>query len=734
VTPSFATLTPSERSILGINKDAASALAYSLSADGFVVNTSSAKYSFNFFDGTGTSFYPVNANFVLDVANGSTIVTARDEDGYLLFDVNSDGSIDVESLLSIDTSIGVNFSAFRGLDLTSPRIVFATVCGHRAGNVIGSSLYREDSSLSSSAVHAGVVQDGSCSTVQVIVKSPNVPYVGSVSHNLQSVAGVNGSGMIAFSFNSSLIAAEAAPAPMDYGSSLHVLTFKGLNDSGLRVIGGSSGYAMSSELRAAAVHAGVLTVGQVASVCVNSSRVNSTYFFNSSLSNTVQSESFNLSDTSAPMFSFCNVSLASVIASNSSNGSIALLAAVGSVSGVVVGSGPFSVSSDVATAAVHYGVLGVGVPGIVRIQILKGACALLGSLAHNINSSSENVTDCFVFLPHGLTAPLAVAIRSNGKVSSFPSGKPLSLALASDQFLFNRAFSQYNLSSVFSSATGGTRSRWSIFDLSFTPFLRYSNSSNALTLAIDGISFALSGNSTAAMSMMSAALSLLQPTAVLNESRFGYAGTSKTADMASILFGLELLSFIGDTSQDLFDHSVSLRQSLLLARHSLGGWPSQLMGGSSDAEATALSALSLGTGSHFVFDAARSSCLTCGFRLSGGFSVAVENGTIPSSVAAHVSFSSPDAAVILVSLIARINDGFAGVCFSMELLDNATGSVLQSRLFGASNSSHQEWSLFAIATNTSAGDFSVIVKWLACGVSFGSIRVHRCFISLISLC
>jgi hypothetical protein len=91
-----------------------------------------------------------------------------------------------------------------------------------------------------------------------------------------------------------------------------------------------------------------------------------------------------------------------VSAGPSDVGKVALYEVVGSVSGGLWGTEVYTTDSSLAAAAVHAGVLKAGEKGIVKVTIVKGLDAYVGSEKHGVTSASYGAWPTgFVVQPSG---------------------------------------------------------------------------------------------------------------------------------------------------------------------------------------------------------------------------------------------------------------------------------------------------------------------------------------------
>jgi len=156
-----------------------------------------------------------------------------------------------------------NLTSYRGQIGTT--LTF-TVTGSNSGSVWGSGPYTDDSSLAAAAVHAGVLQAGETGDVVVMIEPGQQSYGASTANGVTTYSyGSYGGG---FSFPMSPdIGGMADPGNLTSyrGQTGATLSFT-VTGSNTGSVWGSGPYTDDSSLAAAAVHAGVLAVGQTGTV------------------------------------------------------------------------------------------------------------------------------------------------------------------------------------------------------------------------------------------------------------------------------------------------------------------------------------------------------------------------------------------------------------------------------------------------------------------------------------
>lgn len=157
----------------------------------------------------------------------------------------------------------LNMEEFRGMGET---IINVTVTGTAEGNVWGTGIYTDDSDIETAAVHAGVVKDGETKTVRITILPGQKSYVGTLKNGVESSDYDEFDG--SFKFNDAV-----QPTDIDILDGNYLYLDKYRSSIGtvlkIRATGTTEGnawgtgiYSDDSDIGVAAVHAGVLKVGE----------------------------------------------------------------------------------------------------------------------------------------------------------------------------------------------------------------------------------------------------------------------------------------------------------------------------------------------------------------------------------------------------------------------------------------------------------------------------------------
>jgi hypothetical protein len=263
--------------------------------------------------------------------------------------------------------------------------------------VWGTTVYTDDSALETAAVHAGMLRPGQRGIVKVRVLAGQDHYDGTKQHDIESAAFGRHPGSFRF-MDVSVSRPNRTSSLASYrdlvGQSI-VLPVVG-SPSG--EVWGSDVYTDDSSIGAAAVHAGLIGVGDFAFVKVTLLPGQARYESTSRYGVTSQTYeqwdgSFRLEPAPPPW----TVQLpggedASRLVQLSTmrgrTGTSFVVQVVGVASGSVWGSGTYSDDSSIAAAAVHAGLLKPGEMGMIRVTTAAGQAAYVASEQNGIKSQA----------------------------------------------------------------------------------------------------------------------------------------------------------------------------------------------------------------------------------------------------------------------------------------------------------------------------------------------------------
>lgn len=271
---------------------------------------------------------------------------------------------------------------------------YSEVTGRTTGSVWGDGVYTDDSDLATAAVHAGVLKEGETK----IVKFTILP--GKDSYAASSANGVETRQWGAFSGS---FRVDAAAIRIGYpytlrGQGLERLQVFVIGSANAGTVWGADVYTDDSALDAAAVHAGVVSEGEKAIVMIELLAGRDSY--EGSERNGVTSRPYSSWDASYRFLPDDSGALSSSKVEDAfpttespyslrgQNGKTFIATVTGSTGGSVWGDGVYTDDSDLATAAVHAGVLEEGETGSVRFTILPGQDSYDSSTKNGVSTGS----------------------------------------------------------------------------------------------------------------------------------------------------------------------------------------------------------------------------------------------------------------------------------------------------------------------------------------------------------
>jgi hypothetical protein len=273
-------------------------------------------------------------------------------------------------------------------------VLSCRVKGDTSGSVWGSGPYSIDSDLATAAVHAGILKAGQEGTVTVkVVKSP-ASFHGSEANGVTTKDfGPWPEG--AFIFVTGRTVPLADPEQFAAGTwkegSVLALLVRGTTSGS---VWGSGPYTLDSSVGAAAVHAGLLKSGQVGFVTVEV--IKSPTAYRGSTANGVTTLDFARYEPGA--FTFLSgdpvktgdpieiTDPEQLYSAQWEAGTVLTCRVKGATSGTVWGSGPYTIDSPLAAAAVHAGLLKAGETGTVTIKVVRPPASFSGSTAHGVTT------------------------------------------------------------------------------------------------------------------------------------------------------------------------------------------------------------------------------------------------------------------------------------------------------------------------------------------------------------
>lgn len=326
------------------------------------------------------------------------------------------------------------------------------VIGNTVGEVLGTKTYSAKSDLGAAAVHAGVLQPGERGTVTVLI-------VPSMRHHGSYRNGVPSKDAPPFTSSFEFVPEQPVAAASKPGTgALERLAAAGIGRSfDVELTGRVDGsvwgtllYTADSDPATAAVHAGVIQAGERASVTITV--VPSPPSFHGSSAHGVTSrgwqswpKAFVLSrkTIAEPPMPTPVQTLPPASSSTRQVGSITDVEVIGRTDGAVWGSDVYTGDSDVATAAVHAGVLEIGQHGVVTVVFVAPPQSFQGTRRNEVTTHSYGSYPTAFVLTRKSTAP-AVPVSDN-----------LRLGLPGRQGMSRQTPSQTRSTTTFDDSTSG---------------------------------------------------------------------------------------------------------------------------------------------------------------------------------------------------------------------------------------------------------------------------------------
>jgi hypothetical protein len=275
-----------------------------------------------------------------------------------------------------------------------------TVTGYTGNWITGSDIYTDSSGVSTSAVHAGVVNIGETKIITVTILGGQASYLGTNRNQVGSQSSGAWAGSYWFG---NLTSPTSLTAYRSQVGHMFAFLLTGVN-SGTPVYG-TDIYSDQSNPAAAAVHAGVLLIGQTTIIIVTILAGQSSYC--GSARNNITSSSLG---TWPGSYSFSQVTTPlNLVNYRNQVGRTFSFLVTGDISNWICGTDIYTDSSAVSTTAVHAGVLNPGDTKIVIVTILAGQPSYLATNRNQIQSQSSGAwagSYCFGSLssPTNLTA------------------------------------------------------------------------------------------------------------------------------------------------------------------------------------------------------------------------------------------------------------------------------------------------------------------------------------------
>ncbi|CAF4179652.1 unnamed protein product, partial [Adineta steineri] len=325
-------------------------------------------------------------NITIIVLPGRTLYTASTQNGISSYSYGSwSRSYSFENVTFESNVTPLNFADYNGNIGDS---LYLSVTGAMNGRIYGTNIYTDDSDLATAAIHAGVLHNGETKNITIKILSGRSSYAASVQNDISSLS--YGLWKRSYSFENITLPTNITPVDLaDYNGKIGDIICYLLRGTVDGYIYGTNIYADFSNLASSAVHAGVLHIGETKNISIKILPGQSLY--ESSIQNGLSSLSYGHWTRS---FSFKNVKIISNIAPvNLANydgkiGDIISFKLTGAIYGYIYGTNIYTDDSNLATTAVHAGILHVDETKNITIKILPGQSSYDASTHNNVTSYS----------------------------------------------------------------------------------------------------------------------------------------------------------------------------------------------------------------------------------------------------------------------------------------------------------------------------------------------------------
>lgn len=275
-------------------------------------------------------------------------------------------------------------------------ITTGTIEGSVWGGMDG--VYTDDSRLGKAAVHAGVLRVGETGPVTLTILAGRSQYRGNMRNGIHTSDYANFGGSFQF-----IVGAKGIPKPQALSAPPSMTSLRGNNGTTYTFVvvgsndgsiwGGADGmYTDDTKLGTAAVHAGLLKVGETASVKVTIHKGQTNYKGN--LQNGILSKdygewqgSYSFGNTVKPSVANAPTNMTGY---RGNSGQVYTFNVVGTQSGTVWGgaTGIYTDDSPLGTAAVHAGLVSVGGQAIIKVRVLGPKGSYQGSSKNGITTKN----------------------------------------------------------------------------------------------------------------------------------------------------------------------------------------------------------------------------------------------------------------------------------------------------------------------------------------------------------
>ncbi|CAF1066360.1 unnamed protein product [Adineta ricciae] len=285
-----------------------------------------------------------------------------------------------------------------------------SITGNVQGPVYGTNIYTDDSDLGTAAVHAGVIKVGETKTVDVKILPGQSSYLGSAQNGITSSSYGHWLGSYVFIENIISSVTDSMTLINFRAKIGQSFCFLVTGDLGMPIYG-TDIYTDDSNIGAAAVHAGIVKVGETKEVIVKILPGQASY--QGSTKNEITSSSFGQWMGSFRFGDHITPSMPTVTnltGHRDKVNQVLSITVVGSLGDVVYGTNIYTDDSFINTAAVHAGIVSVGETRTVDVKILPAQTSYQGSTQNGVTSSSYGSwIGSYMFTCNTISCPMAPA-------------------------------------------------------------------------------------------------------------------------------------------------------------------------------------------------------------------------------------------------------------------------------------------------------------------------------------
>ena len=278
------------------------------------------------------------------------------------------------------------------------RTWFLPVTGRTDGPIWGSGLYTSDSDIGTAAVHAGLLKAGESGVARVSVLPGEARYRGSSAHGVTT----NSWESYPSSYRIDGVGQTVTTAYHLRGQSVEPITVYVVGRTG-GTVWGTDDYTDDSDIATAAVHAGLVKVGEEALVRLTPgvglmSYVGSTRNGVASLNYGNWGGTYRLGRVTPSLPAERLTGVTNLEAMRSKVGAVYIVELTGRLDGVVYGTDFYTTDSNLAAAAVHAGLLELGQTAILAVEITGERTGFASSARHGVTSHSWETWGGFRFV------------------------------------------------------------------------------------------------------------------------------------------------------------------------------------------------------------------------------------------------------------------------------------------------------------------------------------------------